>query len=102
MSCWGEMRTTWKEVIPERFLPAPVPVRHTELGPQIPKVQDVKKTDRFAGLFKGLALKNLIREIGFKKPIPYDTYCPSIKPQEVNKRVCKDCNIYHSSQAAAC
>ena len=37
---------------------------------------------------------------GLQKPLPYDTYCPSIKPDEFLKRICKKCNIYHPSMAA--
>ena len=96
-SCCGDMQTNWKSVFPDRFLPAPIPLRRTAHGPVVPEPKEIKKGDIFADLWTTISLQNLIKEDN--QHIPYDKYCPSVY-KDLKKRVCKGCNIYHPSMAA--
>ena len=81
-----------------RFLPAPVPLRRLYDGPTVPKVNDAKNTDKFAGLWQRMSIDKLVPESKYEV-LPYDTYCPSLK-SKVDSRVCKKCGIYYPSIAA--
>ena len=89
------MRTNWKSVFPERFLPAPKPLRRTAQGPVVPEPKDVKAGDVFPDLWTTISTKNLTKAAD----MPYDKYCPSIQ-KDIKKRVCKGCSIYHPSMAS--
>ena len=78
------MRSTWKSLFPERFLPAP------ESGPTVPD----NASDRFAGLWQRMTLANLA-----PMQLPYDTYCPSVR-KDIAKRKCRFCTGYFTSMAA--
>ena len=95
--CCGEFRTTWIQLFPYRFLPAPVPLRQLYEGPVVPKVNDAKSSDRFPGHWERIAVDSLVPETKYDD-LPYDNYCPSVKT-EVNRKVCKKCHIYHPSIA---
>ena len=97
-ACCGNMRTNWVGIFPDRFLPAPVPVRQTHGGPSVPRVNDVKLTDKFPGLWRRLAINELIPASKYS-PLPYDTYCPSVKV-DVPRRTCNMCEVYYPSIAA--
>ena len=89
---------TGKNIFPDRFLPAPVPVRQNPGGPTVPEVKDVQPTGRFPNLWKRIAIKTLIPATEFD-PLLYDMYCLSVK-FEIKKRVCKKCGMYYPSIAA--
>ena len=75
-----------------RFLPAPVPLRKDKQGPIVPEPHDGKASDRYAGLWKRLALSFIDQDL------PYDAYCPVKK--DVGRRQCKACKIYFTSMEA--
>lgn len=57
VKCCSKMRSSWLEVFPDRFLPAPFPIRTTSSGPDIPDPVDVKAGDKFLSLWQRLAIK---------------------------------------------
>lgn len=93
-NCCSPMRSSWKSVFPNRFLPAPVQVRKNEGGPTVPNPSSERSTDHFAGLWERMSLINLA-----PLDVPYDTYCPSVQ-KELNKRKCPSCSGYFVSMAA--
>ena len=94
--CCSQMRTVWKSVIPSGFLPAPAPI-NIEKGVSVPVKQNTKKTDKYPNHWKRLAITDLVPYTGFIH-MPYDWHCPSIK--NINKRICKECDVYFPSMAA--
>ena len=96
--CCSEMRSSWKNVFPNRFLPAPVPTRLEKNGRIIPEKKSVKAEDTFVeNLWHRMAIDNLVAVTEFKE-LPYDYYCPSVK--NVADRVCSSCGVYYPSKAA--
>ena len=66
-TCCSEMRTTWRSVFKQKFLPSPVAVRQ-EPGPVIPEVGQVKKSDKFLGnLCQRLDITPLIPNTGYNE-----------------------------------
>ena len=57
----------------------------------MPEPHDCKVSDRYAGLWKRLALSS--------PDIPYDAYCPSVK-KGVGRRQSSRCQLYFVSMAA--
>ena len=94
VTCCGPMRTSWKKVFPNGFLPPPSLIRKNENGPSIPSPFDVKATDHFAGLWKTLAMKNMDPLDG-----PYDRFCPSLQ-KVISNRICEHCGVYFTNAAA--
>ena len=88
------MRSAWKTVFPERFLPPPAVVQKSEEGPIVPKASMVKASDHYVGLWQRLALTamQLIT-------VPFDNFCPSVQ-KDLEKRQCKGCRTYFASAAA--
>ena len=93
INCCGPMRSSWKAVFPQRFLPPPAVIRKNEDGPSVPDPSDVKSTDHFAGLWQRLALSAIS-----PMDVAYDNFCPSLQ-KELPKRKCKHCNAYFTSAA---
>ena len=73
--CCGEMQSVWKDVFPKRFLPAPVKMRHTQAGPQVPLPNDEKASDTFPNLSVRVLLD---QTVGIPN-MPHDRYCPSVQ-----------------------
>ena len=70
--CCGEMQSVWKDVFPKRFLPAPVKMRHTQSGSQVPLPNDEKASDTFPNL----SMRVLLDKIVGIPSMPHDRYCP--------------------------
>ena len=96
--CCGELRTSWLKLFPQRFLPAPVLLRHSGEGTEVPSVNDARPTDCFLGLWKRNIVDPLVPNSRYSA-LTYDSYCPSVKTK-VTKRVCNKCDIYYPSIAA--
>ena len=101
VKCCSKMQSNWLEAFPNRFLPAPFPVRTTSSGPYIPDPSDVKTGDKFMQLWQRLAIKvKPASSKSYKGEMPYDSYCPSLTPKDIASRVCNSCQIYMPSHAA--
>ena len=98
-TCCSRMRSSWKSIFPDRFLPAPIPLHRTEKGPIIPERKDAKKSDLFVDLGTTLAMQKMVPG-GGEKTVPFDNYYPSVA-KYIEKRTCKGCGIYHASIASA-
>jgi hypothetical protein len=92
------MRSNWKSVFPDRYLPAPIPFRRTSCGVEVPSPANARPSDSYSSLWQRPMMLRLAPQQELHT-MPYDTYCPSLQT-EVKIRVCKFCNVYFPSQAA--
>ncbi|XP_041371065.1 uncharacterized protein LOC121384651 [Gigantopelta aegis] len=96
-SCCEEPRSSYFDIVKERFLPPPMPLSQTEDGLMC-CTNDV--TARFPSLFVHLVLGNSVlptrTKNKFAKGLPYDFACPSLQ-SELQKRICDRCGLYHAS-----
>lgn len=95
-TCCKKMRSSWMNVVPTRFLRAPIPIVQSSEGLKIPsqKEHDGKKFATFQLMYS--------LHIDFTQDLeklPYDYFCPSIK-SEITRRTCKICGIYFCSLKA--
>ena len=93
--CCGEMRSVWKDVFPNRFLPAPVKMHGTQAGPQVP----LRNKEKASDTFPNLDMRVLLNKIDGIPSMPHDRYCPSVQ-KNLERRVCPQCGIYYPSIAA--
>ena len=70
IGCCGEMQSVWKDVFPKCFLPAPVKMRHTQAGTQVPLPNDEKASDTFPDLSMKVLLDKIVRISN----MPHDRY----------------------------
>ena len=78
IQCCNPFRTNWLKIFPDRFLPAPVPVRQDLGGPIVPSANQSKPSDRFPDLWKRNSINQLIPQNRYKN-IPHNMCCPSVK-----------------------
>uniref|UniRef100_A0A0B7BG25 C2H2-type domain-containing protein n=1 Tax=Arion vulgaris TaxID=1028688 RepID=A0A0B7BG25_9EUPU len=98
-NCCQPIRSSYFDIVADRFLPPPIPVCQTTGGLKAP---DASESDlhRFPSLFfnQSLKLDNMLpRSAKAFKILPYDLYCPSIQSSLV-ERICKICHLYVASQ----
>ena len=98
-NCCQPIRSSYFDIVADRFLPPPIPVCQTTGGLKAP---DASESDlhRFPSLFfnQSLKLDNMLpRSAKAFKILPYDLYCPSIQSSLV-ARICKICHLYVASQ----
>lgn len=99
LSCCSPWRSSLHQLLPERFLPNPVPAKHNNEG----LVEcNTESNATFLPLFVNLQLNKHVQkeEVGAFVIPPYDLHCPSVQPQLV-KRCCSVCGIYHASVKSA-
>lgn len=84
-TCCTPMRSSLQEILPDGFIPAPVPVTNAS-GLNVTN-GPIKK---FLPLFMRIAFRGEVENA------PYDKYCPSVK-DDVKKRTCDTCGIYFPS-----
>jgi hypothetical protein len=99
-SCCGNFRTSWLNVFPNRFLPAPFPVRLTSLRPKVPEPGDVTSDDKFMSLWQRQAMNLKPKSAEVYTKVPYDLYCPSVDAKALKSRICRSCQLYLPSAAA--
>lgn len=93
--CCKKRRSSIFKFLPEKGLPAPIPLTQMNDGLKIP---DVKEVESFASLFVSLALEAGKIEMTSKYPLHYDSFCPSVQ-SKLKDRTCV-CGRYYSSIAA--
>lgn len=98
VTCCSKPRSSYFNLIAERFLPPPIPLLQTAQG--LRAADPTTKEDecnQYPSLFVALSLnqKNILPQTTFEK-IPYDFYCPSIK-KIIKNRVCNTCKMYFAS-----
>ena len=57
------MRTVWASIFPDYFPSSPVLITENELS--VPKLKDIKPTDKFPDLWKRMAIQRLMLKIGY-------------------------------------
>lgn len=95
ITCCGHRRTNYNEVVPNRFIPAPVPFVNYEGG--IAAAAIGSGSGAYGSLFQRLALSGLEPRHSFNS-MPFDLYCPSVAGK-IHKRICS-CGKYFPTQAA--
>lgn len=100
-SCCHKPRSSYFALIPDRFLPPPVPLLQTDDGLRAPDIGHIVEQARFPSVFllRNLDSSFLPRSATNFKILPYDTYCPSVQTVLI-RRICKKCGLYHSSLSA--
>jgi hypothetical protein len=98
--CCRKPRILYFALIPDRFLPPPVPLQQTTDGLRTPDIGQIEHAT-FPSVFLLLSLhaNMLPRAANSFKLLPYDAYCPSIQAVLV-RRICKKCGLYHASLTA--
>ena len=100
LQCCSKPRSSYFNIVQERFLLPPLPLVQTSEGLRVPERSgDMASHTNFPSLFLAQSLKidHLIpRSANKYKQIPYDLYCPSVQ-SSLNDRVCKTCNQYFAS-----
>ncbi|CAF4485859.1 unnamed protein product [Rotaria sp. Silwood2] len=93
LNCCPPWRTSYSKVIAQRFLPPPFLFKHSINGICATELND--KYGRFVDLYQRLQLDNLIPAAH----IGYDYQCSSVQ-DEILKRTCSICFLYHPSSTA--
>ncbi|KAF2881501.1 hypothetical protein ILUMI_24679 [Ignelater luminosus] len=88
-ACCGNMQSSLRLVLPERFLPPPYPILQSSCGLYIPKLED-HDGKTFVSFLLQLPLGITPTHKSFEK-MPYDLYCPSLKDErhQLVGRTCK-------------
>ena len=97
--CCSKPRSSYFNVVTERFLPPPLPLVQTSDGLKIPERATDGTSHKFPSLFAAQSLKVkgiLPRSSNIYPVIPYDLYCPSIQ-SALGDRICKKCHTYFGS-----
>ena len=94
VACCMSFHSSYLKVVPDRFLPPPLPVVQGNNG-----IEWAKKDEEDAkclSLYQNSALHSTLMPNNIKKKypngIPYDLSCPSVK-MEIQKRLCSSCGI---------
>lgn len=100
VACCSPWKSQLKHVLPNRFLPNPIPVAHDHHG-----INTADDSSTFLPLFINLQLNGVIQKFDATKfsivgMPPYDLFCPSIQDQ-LRRRCCDSCGIYHASIKSA-
>ena len=95
-SCCKPFRSNINAILRNRFLPAPVMYTKKESG-VFAATEDELESAHFGSLSERILLDH-IRPKDFKI-LPYDFYCPSVRPK-ILTRVCKKCGLYFCTVTA--
>ena len=94
-ACCSPFQTSCLKIMKDRFLPPPLPVVFSSTG-----IEWAKDDKEAPYLFQNVALKgNLLPKhvsTKFRRGIPYDYSCPSMK-DALMARVCTHCDLYFES-----
>lgn len=98
-NCCSSPRSSYFNVIKDRFIPPPVPIDNTIEGLKSPERTTKKDYDNYPSLFvlQNLKLQDILPQSAkMFKSIPYDLYCPSVQ-SFLHDRICKICHLYFAS-----
>ena len=100
VSCCKPFRyPQFQTILPNRFLPYPRVLQHTELGIEALPLKDPIPADRhFCKLSALLLLQDIhpdinTNQIKLRKPYPFDLYCPSVSMEDLQKKQCESCGM---------
>lgn len=94
LSCCSPYCSSLRAILPNRFLPPPVPVMQTRHGLVAPEPDEVKNEDNahYGTLFSRIALATVLPKMAKNyKLLPFDIYCPSLLDGKLPPRICKLC-----------
>ena len=93
--CCSRFQSSYLKVVPDRFLPPPIPVAHTLMG--VEWVKDDKDA-KYLSLYQNMSLRNTLMPSQaskkYPKGLPYDYSCPSVKQDVIKRRLCSSCGLY--------
>lgn len=92
-ACCSQTRSSLRAVLPDGFLPPPVPVTNTG-GLRCTTAKETGA--RFPPLFLTLSLQRVGDSEKQERGAPYDGHCPSVE-RALASRVCVKCGKYHGS-----
>ena len=93
--CYGPFRGSLREVLFQRFLPAPYPWKQGLLRIPAPEEHNQEK---FPSLMVRQQL-TLRPEYSRTKEVSYDLFCPTVT-DAVTERCCPSCGLYFASKAS--
>ena len=100
-NCCTRFKSSYLKVVPERFLPPPIPILHTINGVECAK--DDKDATHLS-LYQNISLRKVLtpNHVARKYPkgVPYDYFCPSVKQDMINRRLCSHCGLYFGTVKA--
>ncbi|CAF4411574.1 unnamed protein product, partial [Adineta steineri] len=96
IKCCGTLRTNLKSILPEGFLPLPIPYEIKSTG--IYAGDQSKRIGSYGGLLRRLALNQIQPNRTFQQQLPFDYYCPSVE-KKLTERTCEKCGLYFPSKA---
>ncbi|XP_060806168.1 uncharacterized protein LOC132903036 [Amyelois transitella] len=93
-ACCGDLRSSLRSILPERFVIPPYPILQSSSGLYIPKPQE-HDGKTFATFLLRRSLGITPTHDGFNK-LPYDLYCPSLQKdrRQLLERTCQWCGLY--------
>ncbi|KAL4721037.1 hypothetical protein ACJJTC_012456 [Scirpophaga incertulas] len=93
-ACCGDLRSSLRSILPERFVIPPYPILQSSSGLCIPKPQE-HDGKTFATFLLRRSLGITPTHEGFNK-LPYDLYCPSLQKdrRQLLERTCQWCGLY--------
>jgi hypothetical protein len=97
IQCCRAPRSSYFQLISQRFLPPPLPLMQTAEGLRVAELGNAAD-GKFVSLFITQTLDSTLlpRSALSFKMLPYDAYCPSVQAM-INRRICKKCGLYHAS-----
>ena len=89
------------KLVPQRFLPPPLPITHTANGIEWAKDD---KDATYLSSYQNMALRSTLTTDRIKKKHPkgvaYDFSCPVLSQDVIKQRICQHCGLYLSSLKA--
>ena len=89
----GSEARNFLEILPDRFLPPPIPFVKGDRGPM------ADANGNFGPLSERLLLSRLVPASSYQQ-LPFDLYCPSIHKSVMSTRICKLCHLYLATKSA--
>lgn len=95
--CCTPFRSSLLTVLPNRFIPPPIPLYQTDFGLKAPNPGNLGNKN-FASLFviSSLDLYKVLPNAIQIDNLAFDTYCPSVY-KRIKERTCKTCKLYFAS-----
>ena len=97
--CCSSFQSSYFKVVPERFLPLPLPVVDMNNG-----IDKYDKEATCLSLYQNIFLQNALMPAQatkkFPKGIPYDYSCSSVDQDMINEQMRSHCGLYFSSLKA--
>ena len=99
--CCSSFKSSYLKLVPQRFLPPPLPITHTANGIEWAKDD---KDATYLSLYQNMVLRSTLTTDRIKKKypkgVPYDFSCPVLSQDVIKQRICQHFGLYLSSLKA--